>query len=267
MPIHHLNCATFCPYGARLLSGTGPLFGEGRLVCHCLLVETSAGLLLVDTGLGTRDLEDPHARLGGAYVRLVRPRLDPEETAVRQLARLGYAAKDVRHIVLTHGDLDHAGGLADFPEAEVHLFAEEHRAITERPTTMEAQRYRALQWAHGPKWRPHPLAGDRWEGFEAVRPIPGLDPEVALIPLPGHTRGHTAVAVRDGGRWLLHAGDAYFFGGQMDPERPHIPRGLALFQRAVDFDHRLRVQNQERLRQLAKARRPEIEVFCAHDPA
>ncbi|MFD0510570.1 MBL fold metallo-hydrolase [Streptomyces aureus] len=30
---------------------------------------------------------------------------------------LGYAVDDVRHIVLTHLDLDHAGGLPDFPRA------------------------------------------------------------------------------------------------------------------------------------------------------
>lgn len=29
--------------------------------------------------------------------------------------------RDVRHIVLTHLDFDHAGGLDDFPEATVHM--------------------------------------------------------------------------------------------------------------------------------------------------
>ncbi|WP_223281445.1 MBL fold metallo-hydrolase [Streptomyces antnestii] len=48
---------------------------------------------------------------------MARPVLDTGETAVRQVAALGYDIEDVRHIVLTHLDLDHAGGLRDFPPA------------------------------------------------------------------------------------------------------------------------------------------------------
>lgn len=41
---------------------------------------------------------------------------------MRQIRRLGYAASDVCHIVLTELDFDHAGGLEDFPDARVHVF-------------------------------------------------------------------------------------------------------------------------------------------------
>jgi len=34
--------------------------------------------------------------------------------------------------------------------------------------------------------------GERWFGFEAVRVLPATDGEVLLIPLHGHTRGHSA---------------------------------------------------------------------------
>ncbi len=37
------------------------------------------------------------------------------------MKRLGYSINDVRHIILTHLDLDHAGGLHDFPNAAVHV--------------------------------------------------------------------------------------------------------------------------------------------------
>ena len=49
MRIHHLNCGTDCPLGGALFDGrsVSPL---GRLVCHCLLIETDAhGLVLIDT--------------------------------------------------------------------------------------------------------------------------------------------------------------------------------------------------------------------------
>ncbi|MCT9113339.1 MBL fold metallo-hydrolase [Streptomyces mirabilis] len=38
---------------------------------------------------------------------------------------LGFDRTDVRHIVLTHFDADHIGGLSDFPHAQVHVTAAE----------------------------------------------------------------------------------------------------------------------------------------------
>ncbi len=55
MAIHHLNCGTLCPRGGRLLGADGGWLAEAPVVCHCLLVETSDGLVLVDTGFGTGD--------------------------------------------------------------------------------------------------------------------------------------------------------------------------------------------------------------------
>ena len=49
-----------------------------------------------------------------------------------------------------------------------------------------------------------------------------------MIPLPGHTLGHCGIAVRTKDRWLLHAGDAYFFHGQLQA-KPKMPLVLGLF--------------------------------------
>src|SRR5690242_14592414 len=110
MRVHHLNAATLCPASARLVNGRGGLFERARLVCHVLAVETKDGLLLIDTGLGTEDLATP-SRLGRAWLRQVSPRLDHGEPIVTRLASIGATANDVRAIVLTHLDLDHAGGI------------------------------------------------------------------------------------------------------------------------------------------------------------
>ena len=40
---------------------------------HCLLIETEAGLVLVDTGLGTRDVADPRSRLSTFFLLLGQP--------------------------------------------------------------------------------------------------------------------------------------------------------------------------------------------------
>lgn len=252
-----------CPLGARLLGGRGGWLERGRLVCHCLVVETKDGLTLVDTGLGTADIDQPRRRLGGVFLAVTGPRLLRDQTALAQIERLGYRRDDVRDIVPTHLDLDHVGGLSDFPEARVHVFEPELRAATERATRRERSRYRAAQMRHGPRWVPHRVEGDTWMGFERVRV---LGDDVALVPLAGHTRGHCAVAVRDGARWLVHAGDAYFFRGEMRPEAPWGAPGLSLLQRLIAFDDEARRRNQDRLRSLVRDHGDEVRVFCAHDP-
>ena len=235
------------------------------MVCHCLLIETGAGLVLVDTGLGTDDIARPRERLGRWFLPITRPRLLLEETALHQVRRLGFSPDDVRHVLPTHLDLDHAGGLPDFPGAQVHLFEAEHGAAM-HPSGHERLRYRPAHFAHGPRWVLHRPGGEPWMGFDCVRDLPGLPPEILIVPVPGHTRGHSAVAVRTGGGWLLHCGDAYFYRGEMDPAGRRCTPGLDLFQRLVEVDARARRRNQERLRQLARERAGEVRLFCAHDP-
>ena len=148
--VHHLNCGTMCPYGRRLMAGEGGFFETHDMCCHCLLIETAQGLILVDSGLGSDDVRTP-ARLGAPFRAVVRPQLRMEETALAQVQALGFRREDVRHIVLTHLDLDHAGGIADFPDADVHVFHAEIAAAM-APSLREKMRYVQAQWAHGPRW-------------------------------------------------------------------------------------------------------------------
>ncbi|MGZ8737329.1 MAG: MBL fold metallo-hydrolase [Nocardioides sp.] len=254
--VRHLNCATMRPPAAKL--GVMP----DRLVAHCLLVEGDDGLTLIDTGLGAGDVADPK-RLGGPFLKAVGATLDLDETAFAQVRALGYAPADVREIVLTHLDLDHAGGLGDFPHARVHVFGDELAAARARRHAKEKGRYIAAQWAHGPVWVEHAAEGsDDWFGFQAVHAV---GDDVLMVPLPGHTRGHCAVAVRrPSGGWFLHAGDAYFFAGEK--QRPATcPSGLKVFQSMVQMDKKARLANQERLRELHAANGAEITIFSAHD--
>jgi glyoxylase-like metal-dependent hydrolase (beta-lactamase superfamily II) len=265
MRIHHLSCGSLCPHGGRLLGGEGGIRSSVDIVCHCLLIEGGDGLVLVDTGFGTADVRDP-ARLGRPIGALMRPRLQLAETAIAQVEALGFAAGDVRHIVATHLDLDHTGGLPDFPEAEVHVFAPELAAALQ-PAPQDRSRYLPAHLRHGPRWVEHDSAagGERWFGFESLRILPGLDLELAMIPLPGHSRGHTGVAVNTGAGWLLHCGDAYFHHGEVATP-PSCPPGLRLFQRLTAADNRARTANAARLRELAASHGDEVTLFCSHDP-
>jgi glyoxylase-like metal-dependent hydrolase (beta-lactamase superfamily II) len=252
-----------CPRGARLLAGEGGLLEPATLVAHCLLIEASGELVLVDTGYGTADCADPK-RLGQPFRALIRPTCQVGETAVRQVEALGRDPRDVRHVIATHLDIDHAGGLGDFPEAKVHVFAPELAAAMS-PPLRERGRYIPAHWEHGPNWVEHQVDGDSWFGFESVRLLPELDLEIAMVPLVGHSAGHVGVAVRTGNGWLLHCGDAFFFRGEIETPR-RCPPGLKAFQSITQHDGRARHHNQERLRELARTRGGEVRLVCSHDP-
>ena len=83
MIVRHLACATMCPPLARWV-----VHPSGRLVCHCLLVETDRdGLVLVDTWFGLADVADPAGRVGPLR-HLFGLRLDEAATAARQIEAL-----------------------------------------------------------------------------------------------------------------------------------------------------------------------------------
>ncbi|NUR93443.1 MAG: MBL fold metallo-hydrolase [Nonomuraea sp.] len=264
MKIHHLSFGTM-----RETDPDRDGFSPAAVVNHCLLIETDRdGLVLVETGFGTVDVERPAEALGQTFLDRTAPNLDAGQTALSQVRELGFAPQDVRHIVLTHLDLDHSGGLPDFPGAKVHLHEAEVRAALAATSAHpeHAVRYRPAHWAHQPDWVTYESRkGESWFGFDALE-LTGLPPEILLIPLAGHTEGHCAVAVRDGARWLLHAGDAFYHQGQIEPgERWDIPMWEPLNE-ITEVDRPLRLGNLARLRELARDHGDEVAVFSAHDP-
>lgn len=268
MKIHHLNLCTMCPFGGRLVSGgRTPIWGKGELVCHALVIETAKdGLVLVDTGMGIEDMRHPLQRLGLGFVGMAGPKLGEEHTALRQIERLGFTREDVRHIVCTHLDVDHAGGIPDFPDAKVHVHRKEHDAAIARATFKERERYKKVHFAGNPKWELHDEGGDEWFGLKSMQAI---SEDILMVPLPGHTRGHCAVVVRasevPGPDWLAHCGDGYFF--HLEKDDPECcPPALQQFQKRMAIDDAARRANVRRIRELHRDHGRKVRVFCAHDP-
>jgi len=247
MRLHHLNCGSIHPYWPRIDS-----------LVYCLLLESDDGLILVDTGFGVQDYAKP-APLVWAFTRLLRSPRALAETAVAQVRVRGYSAKDVRHIVMTHLHIDHAGGLRDFPDARVHVHVLEHQAINQRKGFME-RFYVSAHWSHGPRWVVHQAANKSWYGLPSIPIHPGLRPEVRLIPLHGHSRGHCGVAIETESGWLLHCGDAtYPFYHDGHPDQPiDSPPGWLV--------NRLLGPHTGRLRALHRDQGDEIQMICSHDP-
>jgi glyoxylase-like metal-dependent hydrolase (beta-lactamase superfamily II) len=219
MTIHLLNCFT--------CSARVPSHWRGGTLC--LLVETSQGLVLVDTGPGQDDYVRRSGIMRTFQVITIVP-LDPREAARRQIVRLGYDPEDVRHIVLTHMHFDHCGGLPDFPHATVHVHHREFEAFIGFPRRWTDLGYVRRHLAHQPQLALYDDTGESWFDFSAIR-LP-LQPEMWLVPLFGHTRGHCGVAIRTGSGWLFHVGDAAPFAlDEYAPEwlvrfalGPHTPR-------------------------------------------
>lgn len=249
--VHHLNCGSMDPVLAE------------TYICHVLLLETNTGLALVDTGFGRHDIADPRSRIGPVR-RIIRPRLADDETAAAQIVALGYNTSDVRHIIATHLDLDHIGGVSDFPHAQLHTSATEaNSAYSNR--VRSRLRYRQSQLASSrTDIVGHPPGTTTWHGFANVSPLSNIDDGIALIPLPGHTIGHLGVAVDAGHRWVVHCGDAFFHRHTLH-DHARVPRPTRLFERfaAESFEH-VR-ENHEQLKNLHAQRDPNLLIVCAHD--
>ena len=146
------------------------------------------------------------------------PRSITRETArSRSVERSAYKASDVRHVVVTHLDLDHAGGISDFPGATVHLHAREHAAAMARATLRERERYHVRALVARPevvglhRGRRHlaRVAGGHAAARHRRRDRARADARPHARPLGGDRE-------RRGERWLVHAGDAYFHRHAVD---------------------------------------------------
>ena len=259
--IHHLHCGTMCPV-------CGPLFGQNRftakVICHCLLLETDQGLVLVDTGLGVQDYLHTKTRLGSFIARAGRIENNLELSAIAQIQRLGFQPKDVKHILLSHLDFDHAGGISDFPQATVHVLSSEYNAACNLKSFKSKARYKPQQFQQHRYWNfVEPLQGESWHNLHRVQGFQLFHDDILLIPLAGHTRGHCGIAIRKRGGWLFFCGDAYY--SHLELAGGHSLKTLNQLERLFAVDNQQRIANLEKIKHLAQTE-PAIELICAHDP-
>jgi glyoxylase-like metal-dependent hydrolase (beta-lactamase superfamily II) len=238
---------------------------RGALVTHVLLLESQDRLVLVDSGVGSADIADAGARLGRAWMAASRPELRPELTARHQLAHRGLDPERVTDIVLTHMDLDHCGGIADFPAARIHVSRRELAAAANAGWGRAARRYRPVQWSHAPRWVQY--AGDpaaaSWRAIPGSERLDIADVELHLVPLPGHSPGHCGVAVRTASGWLLHAGSALSIVAQLAEPASPVSRRYRWFERWIATSVRELAASVETLRTVA--RDPDVVIVSSHD--
>ena len=198
------------------------------------VLRRGARVILVDTGY---DAAEAAAR--------ARPlRLDPGAA----LAPLGLRPEDIGEIIVTHLHYDHAGGLALFPEAHLHLQAAE------------------MAYATGPCMCHDVLrmpftAGHVCEAvtrlYRGKLTFHDGDAEIAdgvsVHCIGGHSRGLQAVRVRTQAGWMVLASDAAHYYENLMRRKP--------FPIVVDLQDML--EGFEKLERLASA--PRL-IVPGHDP-
>lgn len=161
--------------------GRGEGFILSEPICAYLL-DTAEGFVLIDTGLNLAVLRDPieAERNYGRHVYPTMPVVLPEHELLPQLARLGVAPSDVRHVILSHLHIDHTGELRHFAHAMVSIQKREHAWGLGEHGNVAVRR------------ADFDLPGFGWsivDGDWVV--MPGLEG----ISTPGHTPGHQSFVV------------------------------------------------------------------------
>ena len=156
------------------------------------LVNTGKQLILVDAGAGTW--------WGGkAFGRLV-----------GSLRSAGYTPEEVDIVLVTHLHSDHIGGLTTqdgkrvFPNADVYVAKAESDFWLSPEIAAKAPKdaqpfFRSAQAITAPY-----IKAGKWHTFSGSEPI--ID-DMQLVPLPGHTPGHTGFEFSSKGQKILFWGD------------------------------------------------------------
>ena len=174
---------------------TEELSADWRLgqALNCLLIETPAGRVLVETGIGER-LDDKTRTMR-------RYQGDPILPA---LAKAGFEPASVDLVAMSHLHFDHAGGLLDaggaraFPRATIVAQRAEWE-IALGPNSRLVASYDQPELRLVADW-----GAQGWADGERE-----ILPGVSVRPTGGHSAGHQAVIVRPGGgrRPLAFFGD------------------------------------------------------------
>ena len=165
--------------------------GRLRQALNCLLVETPAGRVLIETGIGERvpDKIRDMRRYEGTPI-------------VPAMEAAGFDPESVDLVVMSHLHFDHAGGLmrADgtkaFPRARiVAQQAEWDIALDDNSRIVASYDQPELRLVR------------EWGSEGAVDGEVELLPGVSVIRTGGHSKGHQAIVVRGTNRTLAFFGD------------------------------------------------------------
>jgi len=246
------------------MNGRGRLCKGSSVVTNCLLIDTSeSGLILIDTGFSRDDTGDVKRIPLGLRV-FFRPNMCIDETAYLQIQKYGYDVRDVRNVVFTHLDVDHANGLSDFPWAKGHCSSKEYRSAISKTGIKSKIRYKGNAIKNHKLWEFYDCFNEGIDGLNIKgQRIKGLNEDIYMVPLSGHSSGNCAIAVKGKDNWILHCGDAYMNHYEIS-DRENYKNYSGLFQLFIQFSNKKRIESLQRIKQLKLEYKNTI-IICSHD--
>ena len=170
------------------------------------VLEHDDGHIVIDTGVGQALAERFRTESDPVSRRVLEVTVDPDTEVGPQMRAIGLRPEDVRLVLLTHLHFDHAGGIEHFPNAEVLV----HRTEWDGRAAFGGNYWRLQEPAWTGVGGPHlfDLIPEPYGPFDASLPLTNHG-DVVVLPTPGHTRGHVAIAVRTSDLTLLFTGDHF----------------------------------------------------------
>ena len=166
---------------------------------QCYVVEHPDGHVAIDTGLSS-NVPAPKGLLR-RFVPI--PHAQPGDEVGPQMRAVGLDPNEVRFVILTHLDWDHAGGVGHFPNAKILVHRPE---LTFASTSSGKMRYQTKRWPSGFSPIPFDLDPDPYVSFPESKKVTDAG-DVVVVPTRGHSAGHVSVVVRTGDAALFFAGD------------------------------------------------------------
>lgn len=167
------------------------------------VVEHPDGHIVVDTGWSHELALLPAVKLLGRLTGHVLAITPDDEVGPRMRAH-GLRPEDVRLVIPTHMDCDHAGGIGHFPNATIIVNRPEYEYVTtNRFGKVRGQPKRWPSWFQPSLYdlRPEPYGS-----FPISFPVTDRG-DVRIVPTPGHSPAHVSPVVDSDGIKLFFAGD------------------------------------------------------------
>ena len=197
------------------------------------MVKTKHDLIVIDTGYG----DDTH---GGRTGHLL-----------EELNRTGYRREEVTKVITTHAHGDHIKRNTLMQDGQ------------RRPTFPHARYHLARgdwDWfsgpGHVPEFDEHVVTIHTLGLLTLVDGQLQLTPEVLLLPMPGHTPGHTSVMIESQGRTAIFLGDLC-----------HLPLHFSHPDWVSTFDTHPLVTTLSRARLFDLAIKRDALLVCPHAPS
>ena len=168
-------------FGLFYVHGKGTVTNQGRLIgIPGYLIQTAAGKnILVDTGFHPKYAIDAEKATQEdqleSFGRI--EQLTAENLPSAQLAKCGLVMADIDLLIMTHTDIDHVGGIGDFPGVPIVIHKDE-RAF-DRP------RY----------WNTQPLEWPEAE-YQLIDEDTELLDGLTLLTTCGHAPGHLSILLQ-----------------------------------------------------------------------